>query len=96
MGLRRKTFIVIVAICLTRIGSLVFSSRLVILTDFRTLEGLIPICSYCKNIRNDEGFWQKVDEFMHHHTHAQFSHSICPDCAKQHFPECDLYKHKTK
>jgi len=59
--------------------------------EIRTLEGLIPICSYCKNIRDDEGFWQKVDEFIHHHTHARFSHSICPECAKKYFPELDLY-----
>jgi sensor domain CHASE-containing protein len=63
--------------------------------EIRTLEGLIPICSYCKNIRDDEGYWQKVDEFIHHHTQARFSHGICPECAKQHFPELDLYHHKT-
>jgi sensor domain CHASE-containing protein len=62
--------------------------------EIKTLEGLIPICSYCKNIRDDEGFWQKVDHFIHHRTHARFSHGICPECAKQHFPEYDLYKQK--
>jgi sensor domain CHASE-containing protein len=60
--------------------------------EIKTLEGLLPICSYCKNIRDDEGFWQKVDHFIHHRTHARFSHSICPECAKKHFPEYDLYK----
>jgi sensor domain CHASE-containing protein len=62
--------------------------------EIKTLEGLLPICSYCKNIRDDEGFWQKVDHFIHHRTHARFSHSICPECAKKHFPEYDLYDHK--
>jgi sensor domain CHASE-containing protein len=62
--------------------------------EIRTLEGLIPICSYCKNIRDDEGFWQKVDEFVHHRTDARFSHGICPECAQKHFPELDLYEQK--
>jgi hypothetical protein len=64
--------------------------------EIRTLEGLIPICSYCKNIRDDEGYWQKVDEFIHHHTHARFSHGICPECAEKHFPEFDIYTNKEK
>lgn len=64
--------------------------------EIRILEGLIPICSYCKNIRNDEGFWQKVDEFIHDHTHARFSHGICPECAEKHFPELDLYEQPGK
>ncbi len=64
--------------------------------EIRDLEGLIPICSYCKNIRNDEGFWQKVEQFIHHRTQARFSHGICPECAEKHFPELDLYDHQKK
>jgi sensor domain CHASE-containing protein len=60
--------------------------------EIKTLEGLIPICSHCKNIRNDNGFWQKVDSYLQDHTHAQFSHGICPDCAKKHYPDLDLYE----
>ncbi len=56
----------------------------------QTLEGLIPICSYCKKIRDDAGFWQKVDRYIQDRTHAQFSHGICPECAKEHFPEFDI------
>ncbi|EMS79933.1 CHASE4 domain-containing protein [Desulfotignum phosphitoxidans] len=64
--------------------------------EIKTLEGLIPICSYCKNIRDDEGFWQKVDHFIHHRTDARFSHGICPECAEKHFPEMDLYNLQKK
>jgi HAMP domain-containing protein len=56
----------------------------------QTLEGLIPICSYCKKIRDDAGFWQKVDRYIQDRTHAQFSHGICPECAKEHFSEFDI------
>lgn len=50
------------------------------LTNVRELRGLLPICSYCKKIRNDENYWERLESFLAAHTHAQFSHSICPDC----------------
>ena len=50
------------------------------LQDVRTLRGLIPICSYCKRIRNDTGFWLQVDAYIQQHTDAEFSHGVCPEC----------------
>ncbi len=50
------------------------------LNNVRELRGLLPICSYCKKIRNDENYWERLESFLAAHTHAQFSHSICPDC----------------
>ncbi|PKL74782.1 MAG: response regulator [Candidatus Melainabacteria bacterium HGW-Melainabacteria-1] len=50
------------------------------LTNVRELRGLLPICSYCKKIRNDENYWERLESYLCSHTHAQFSHSICPDC----------------
>ncbi len=44
---------------------------------------MLPICSSCKNIRNDEGYWQRVDDYISEHSEAEFTHSICPDCAKK-------------
>jgi sigma-B regulation protein RsbU (phosphoserine phosphatase) len=44
------------------------------------LSGLLPICSYCKKIRDDSNYWQQVESYVMHHTDAQFSHSICPSC----------------
>jgi len=57
------------------------------LEEVKTLRGFVPICSRCKNIRDDKGFWQKVEEYVQSHSEAQFSHSICPDCAKKLYPE---------
>lgn len=46
----------------------------------RQLQGLLPICSYCKRIRNDKNYWQRVESYISEHSDAQFTHGICPDC----------------
>ncbi|WP_285575373.1 hypothetical protein [Geothrix limicola] len=51
------------------------------LRDMKTLKGLVPICSYCKKIRDDEGFWTQLEQVLAARTEAQLSHGICPDCA---------------
>ena len=56
----------------------------------RILEGFIPICASCKKIRTKEDQWQQMEEYISLHSLAQFSHSICPDCAKRLYPDyCD-------
>ena len=50
------------------------------LTRVKQLQGLLPICSYCKKIRDDQNYWQQVENYIAEHSEAQFSHSICPDC----------------
>lgn len=50
------------------------------LTNLKQLRGLLPICSYCKKIRNDDNYWQQLESYLCEHTDAQFSHGICPDC----------------
>ena len=63
------------------------------LARVRRLHGLLPICSYCKKIRNDRDYWQQVDDYVSEHSEAQFSHGICPDCyAKYVKPELDQLK----
>lgn len=57
------------------------------LREIKTLRGIIPICSNCKNIRNDEGAWSKLEEYISDNSNAEFSHGLCPDCAKQLYPE---------
>lgn len=52
-----------------------------------TLRGIVPICSFCKQIRDDKGYWNRVEAYVAKHTEAQFSHSICPDCVEEHYPE---------
>jgi hypothetical protein len=53
--------------------------------EIRTLRGTIPICSYCKNIKNEPGDWQKIEAYISLHTDAVFSHGICPECFAKHF-----------
>jgi len=60
------------------------------LEDVRTLSGMLPICSSCKKIRDDEGYWTQIETYIKNHSEAEFSHSICPDCVKRLYP--DLYK----
>ncbi len=49
-------------------------------TEIRSLSGLIPICAGCKNVRNDEGFWEQVESYVRDRSEAEFSHSLCPTC----------------
>jgi hypothetical protein len=55
----------------------------------KVLGGLLPICSSCKKIRDDEGYWNQIESYIRDHSEADFSHSICPDCARMLYP--DLY-----
>lgn len=60
------------------------------LEKVKTLSGLLPICSYCKRIRNDENYWQQLELYLGEHSGAEFSHSICPDCFEKYAkPEMD-------
>ena len=52
------------------------------LAQVKQLRGLLPICSYCKNIRDEQNFWQRVDNYLIEHADVMFSHGICPDCYK--------------
>lgn len=57
------------------------------LAQIKTLKGLIPICSYCKNIRDDAGYWRQLEAYVSKYSEAKFSHGICPECLKKHFPQ---------
>lgn len=57
------------------------------LENIRTLRGLIPICANCKKVRNDQGYWQQVEEYVSQHTEADFSHGLCEECARKLYPE---------
>src|SRR5450432_3366979 len=50
------------------------------LTSVKQLQGMLPICSYCKKIRDDQNYWQKVQNYISDHSDAQFSHGVCPSC----------------
>lgn len=57
------------------------------LDDIKTLEGILPLCSYCKKIKTEDGQWQDVDVYIHRHTEADISHGLCPGCAQRYYPE---------
>lgn len=57
------------------------------LASIRTLHGILPICSFCKKIRDDREEWRKLEEYVSAHSEAQFSHGICPDCMTRMYPE---------
>ena len=56
----------------------------------KTLSGLLPICSSCKKIRDDQGYWNQIESYIRDFSEADFSHSICPDCARELYPDLDL------
>src|SRR5258708_8291135 len=54
--------------------------------EVRSLRGILPTCAYCKNIRDEDGNWQQLEEYIQAHSEAKFSHAICPQCPSKHFP----------
>ena len=62
------------------------------LQHIKTLQGILPICSYCKKIRDNQDYWEEVEEYIYKHSDADFSHSVCPNCYEKHIkPELDKF-----
>jgi hypothetical protein len=57
------------------------------LANIRTLRGLLPICSYCKKIRDDKGYWNQIESYIQDHSGAEFTHGMCPECLKKLYPD---------
>jgi len=57
------------------------------ITHVKTLGGMLPICSNCKKIRDDKGYWKQIESYIRDHSDAEFSHSICPDCTDKLYPD---------
>ncbi len=55
--------------------------------EIHVLKGILPICSFCKKIRNENGEWEVLESYIDKRSEAQFSHGLCPDCAHAHYPE---------
>lgn len=60
------------------------------LSEVETLRGLLPICACCKKIRDDHGYWNHIEAYLRKHTQTEFTHTLCPECVKQFYP--DLWK----
>lgn len=61
------------------------------LNEVKILRGILPICSYCKKIRDDKGYWNQLEIYLTEHSRAELSHSLCPECAKKYYPDIKLY-----
>jgi CheY-like chemotaxis protein len=59
------------------------------LKNVKTLSGLLPICASCKKIRDDKGYWEQIESYIHKRSDAKFSHSLCPDCLTELYPDLD-------
>jgi phosphoserine phosphatase RsbU/P len=55
--------------------------------EVQTLKGILPICSFCKKIRNPIGEWESLESYITRRSEAEFSHGVCPDCCKTQYPE---------
>jgi PAS domain S-box-containing protein len=60
------------------------------LEEIKKLKGILPICSSCKKIRDDKGYWQQIEAYIEQHSGAEFTHGICPDCARKLYPDLDF------
>lgn len=60
--------------------------------EIRRLKGIVPICSSCKKIRDDKGFWQQVEQYIEDHSDAVFSHGMCPDCLDKYYGDEPWYE----
>jgi len=60
------------------------------IAEIKTLRGIIPICCYCKKIRDDEAIWTQLEAYLEEHSDANFTHGICPECAEKILQEMDL------
>lgn len=65
------------------------------LNEVKQLSGLMHICASCKNIRNDKGYWEQIEDYLKDHSDASFSHSICPSCMEKLYPKV-VQKRKDK
>ena len=59
------------------------------MTNIKTLSGLLPICAACKKVRDDSGYWNRIEDYVRDRSQAEFTHGICPDCARKMHPDWD-------
>jgi hypothetical protein len=57
------------------------------LAEIKTLRGILPMCMFCKKVRDDEGYWHRVEEYIQSNSEAVVTHGLCAGCMKEHYPE---------
>lgn len=96
----RLASFIILAFTLDMIHSLLVRQRAIndelkhTLAEIKQLRGYLPICASCKKIRNDGGYWEQIEKYISEHSEAEFTHGLCPECAKRLYP--DLLKEENK
>ena len=94
-AIRLVAFLVL-AFAVTRIRALLNQERRIsgqlekTLSEVKTLTGLLPICAWCKKIRNDQGYWQQLEEYISKHTDAEFTHGLCQECMRKTLKEAGI------
>lgn len=92
-GSSAKIFISVVLVDISRRKAIENEREILIkelksaLEKVKQLNGMLPICANCKNIRDDNGYWNQIEAYIRDHSEAEFSHGICPDCAKILYPD---------
>lgn len=61
------------------------------LSEVKTLRGFLPICAHCKSIRDDQGYWNRLEAYLLEHSEVELSHGVCPECAKKFYPNIKMY-----
>lgn len=74
------------SICILLIGAVIINFTAKMFHRMKYLEGILPVCASCKRIRDDQGNWQQIESYIRARSEADFSHGICPDCAKKLYP----------
>lgn len=89
-SLLESAFITVLGVAIVRVTALLFARM-------RHLEGILPICASCKKVRDERGHWHAVESYVRDRSEAQFSHGICPECARRLYPDLDLEReHKSR
>lgn len=60
------------------------------LCNLKTLQGMLPICAHCKKVRDDQGYWTQIEQYVRAHSEAQFTHGICPECIEEHYGDVEM------
>jgi hypothetical protein len=80
------------SIIIALLGTVIINFTTKLFRKMKYLEGILPVCASCKKIRDDKGNWHQIESFIRDRSEAEFSHSICPECAKKLYPELELHK----
>jgi hypothetical protein len=89
-------FFIIVASLVNEVKSYLDKQKTIVvklqkaLSEVKTLSGLLPICAACKKIRDDNGYWQQIEQYISKHSEAEFSHGICPECRGKLYPKISV------